>query len=107
MSTTKVNLNDGTTEQTVLIRGANVDDVVRELTEQTTEANVVENFLRYIGASVSVDTPDSSNVQRIVYNIPMKEVNFVFDNDSESTYPSTFTKFLEDIKAPSAGKQQW
>ena len=66
-----------------------------------------KSFLKYIGASISVETPDSSNVQRIVFNSATNEVSFVFDNDSESTYPSTFEKFLEDIKAPSAGKQQW
>jgi len=107
MSTTRVNLSDGSSEQTLLIRGAKVADVVRELTEQSAEVDVVESFLNYVGASVSVETPDSSNVQRIVYNFPLNEVSFVFDNDSESSYPSTFEKFLEDIKAPSAGKQQW
>lgn len=109
MSKTLVTINDGKTERLVILPDTETNDVLQQLVNSPvqTENQVVKNFLKNLGASISIETPDSSNVERIVFNPVTSEVSFVFDNGSDSTYPSTFEKFLEDIQAPSAGKQQW
>jgi hypothetical protein len=108
MSQTLVTLADGQTEKTVIFANLNTNEVfARLVVSQLSENDVVQKFVKSLGLSLSVETPDSSNVERIVFNPVTNEVSFVFDNGSDSTYPSTFEKFLEDIQAPSAGKQQW
>jgi hypothetical protein len=108
MSQTLVTLDDGQTEKSVIFANLSTNEVfARLVAPQLNEQDTVETFVRNRGVSLSVETPDSSNVERIVFNPVTDEVSFVFDNGSDSTYPSTFENFLEDIQAPSAGKQQW
>lgn len=72
-----------------------------------TEAEVVENFLNRTGTILSLDTPQSSNIDSVTFNALTKEIGFVFDNGSQSLYSCTFKEFLDNLRAPSFGKLQW
>jgi hypothetical protein len=110
MSRVFVTLKDVGTgkERLVIMPNTDVDTVLNTLVEQPlTEAETVRRFLDRTGADVSIETPDSSNVRSISYNEASETIRFNFDGDSYSEYVSSFDKFLDALKAPSAGKLQW
>jgi hypothetical protein len=106
-----VEITDGTQKQTIALIGeVTAQDVVAKLlalATQPDETQTIINFLERTGATISIETPDSSNISRIQFNQVSGEIGFEFDTGSLSTYPADFKGFLEALTAPSAGKLQW
>jgi hypothetical protein len=112
-----VTVADSNESQTISFIGSlGLKDIVQKLLSlasiQTSapapdENSVVFSFLRRTGSKISFETPQSSNVQRVTFDASEGKIGFVFDNDSESTYPAKFQEFVDAMSAPSVGKLQW
>lgn len=108
MSKAVVNINDGDKELVVILPNTSTDEVLYILTETPdNETSVIEKFLIDNGLVLSHETPQSSNIQSVNYNAITQEIGFVFENDSEVKYRTTFDQFVEDLKTTSFGKLQW
>ena len=108
MGKTLVTINEAGSIQNVIMQGSTSQDVLNALLNSPSdEAGVVTNFLARTGLTLSFDTPQSSNVQRVSFDSVSNEIVFTFGDDSESRYPSTFKKFIAAMSAPSIGKLQW
>lgn len=106
-----VDVTDGSQKQTIsLIGQVTIQDVVSRLlalSSEPDETEAVISFLERTGATISIETPDSSHISRIQFNQVSNEIGFEFDNGSLTTYHAEFDAFLEALDAPSAGKLEW
>lgn len=108
MSKVLVTINDGNKERLVILPNTSTDDVLQSLVDSPSdESATVFNFLERTGSLVSFETPQSSNVVRVTFNAVTSEIGFVFEGESQSTYPATFADFVNAMNAPSIGKLQW
>src|SRR5690349_13586108 len=108
MSTTKVILNDGKTEQTVVIRNASVADIVDELSNGAAdESTVLENLLSRTGIDLSVERPDSSWIDRIQYSVVNGEVTFVAQDGAVMSYPMSLSDYLNGVRTGEGGRWYW
>ncbi len=115
MNKLKVTLEDGKSRQVLVLSGPNalsleqaMDALLGEGDEPALdEASIVKQFLTRTGTQLSKETPDSSWVERIAFDAENEEITFFAEDGAAMTYTTTFEKFLGDLKASSAGKQQW
>jgi len=108
MNKTQITIKEAGAIHTIILPDTTTQQVIDALVaDSPSELETIRTFLTRTGAILSVETPDSSNVSSIAYDEQSGTVRFNFDNDSYSEYVSSLEKFLEDIQAPSAGKQQW
>lgn len=80
---------------------------ILSLADTPDEATIINRFLEKTGALLVVETPDSSWVVQVQFDAQNQEITFVAGDGAPISFPTTFEKFLEDLKAPSFGKLQW
>jgi hypothetical protein len=114
MSKLKITLEDGKDRHVLVLSGTNtptifqaIDTLLDEPNETQDETTVIKSFLNRTGASVSIETPESSHIAHILFNEVSQELTFEFDNGSLVSYPAAFSDFLEAVDAPSAGRLEW
>lgn len=111
MSKLVANLNDGTKELVVVLSNTSTDQalalLVNEATKPVNKETTVVDFLNRTGTIISIETPNSSWVDRVEFNAQLGEISFIADNDSRQSFSASFNDFQDVLKAPSSGKIFW
>lgn len=106
MSTTKVTLNDGSNQETVLVRGASVADVLRELEDgPQSEVDVLRGFLERTGIDLVVERPNSSWISEIRFSQANGELTFVVaDDQTGMAFDATLEDYIKGVETGEAGR---
>jgi len=110
MSKVRVTIDDGLDKIVALLPNTNTDAVLDLLSDEASlsETEVVAKFLNRTGSVISIETPDSSWVEKIEFNPSEGALTFISANDSRTEgFDADFSDFLDALQAPSAGKLYW
>lgn len=109
MSKTRLTIEDGLLK-TIVLTNDNTDKILELLGNEPAEgeADVVAKFLSRTGVIVSIDTPQSSWVERVEFNPTEKTLTFVATNESRTEgFIASFQDFLDVFTVDSVGKLYW
>lgn len=112
MGKTKITIT-GDSDKLVVLTNDSVDRVLYLLSESPdepaiTENQAVENFLLRTGASIIIDTPDSSWIEQVSFSFANGgTIEFLRDGDIIQSNPAKFSDFLDAMRTDSAGKFAW
>jgi len=110
MSKVRVTIDDGLDKIVAILPNTNTDAVLDLLSDEAnpSETEVIAKFLDRTGSVISIETPDSSWVERVEFNSAEGTLTFIAANDSRTEgFVASFSDFLDALQAPSAGKLYW
>lgn len=105
MSKLIVTINERGTETRVIVPNTTTDEAIDRL--GNTEASSVQEFIERTGVILSVETPNSSWVDRISFNPASDELIFDTSDGAQISFNGTFADFQKALDADSAGKFYW
>jgi hypothetical protein len=105
MSKVLVTITENGEDKLVVLPNTNTDEVIDRLGNSADD--VIQEFLEHTGVLLTVETPDSSWVERFSFNPVEKELTFETSDGAVITFKGTFNDLKTGLQFNSAGQFYW